>query len=32
MREAYKNERRQVNQKSYRLKKGEHIGMGKVTR
>ena len=27
--EAYKNERRQVNQKSYGLKKGEHIGMDK---
>ena len=25
--EAYKNERRQVNQKSYGLKKGKHIGI-----
>ena len=28
MREAYENERRQVNQKSYGLKKGEHYRDG----
>ena len=31
MHEAHKNERRQVNQKFYRLKKGEHIGMVYIT-